>query len=96
MGVRENITEGKYKSKIPYSKETRKEWQMDNSRLCHIVFKTDLEQENGIYRATGDRTDHIDALFDKAWSEGHSSGLMEVVYHYEELLELIRKFTNEI
>lgn len=31
-----------------------------------------------------------DAIYAKAWSDGHSSGYSEIEYHYIELAELVR------
>jgi hypothetical protein len=47
-------------------------------------FRKALEEENGL-------TNHpkADDLWIKAWDKGHSSGLSEVAWQYEDLLDLV-------
>jgi hypothetical protein len=47
-------------------------------------FKHDLAIENGI-----ENHPKLDKLWEKAWEHGHSSGLSEVKYWFEDLIELI-------
>lgn len=64
-----------------YSEALRKH----NSRMKAIRegFKAALSEHYG----TGHR-EIDDRVYDKAWQEGHSSGLHEVEVHYEDLAEL--------
>ncbi len=48
-------------------------------------FQADLEKENDVVAHP-----KVQLLWDKVWERGHSSGLLEVVYHYEDLAELIQ------
>lgn len=65
-------------------REKRKEyWREDG--LLFSQFKCDLEAENGM--ADNPKRE---ALFSKAWEHGHSSGLCDVLFWYEDLLELVK------
>ncbi|HYG36762.1 MAG TPA: hypothetical protein VEC99_18360 [Clostridia bacterium] len=65
-------------------KRLRAEYNADVSRLEQVVFKSDLE-------AAHDLADHPkkDLLWAKAWGQGHSSGLSDVLYWYSDLAELL-------
>lgn len=56
----------------------------DEARLV-VQFQADLEEENGVKGHP-----KAEKLFDLAWGYGHSSGLNEVMQHYEELVELLK------
>lgn len=62
----------------------RREWLDEQDRLIEAM-KAELAAEHGVPR---------DAKFDKAWiiawSFGHSSGLPEVRYYFDEIVELIK------
>ena len=47
-------------------------------------FKNDLAIDNGI-----ENHPKLDLLFSKAWEHGHSGGLSEVKYYFEDFIELI-------
>lgn len=65
-------------------KKAREAYRRDVNRLEHEVFRADLEAEYGT-------ADHPKAqkLWDKAWEHGHSGGLNNVLYWYDEFYELI-------
>ncbi len=48
-------------------------------------FQADLEEENGLIGHP-----KAEVLWAKAWEQGHSCGLLEVVGCYEDLLELVQ------
>jgi erythromycin esterase-like protein len=62
----------------------RREWLDEQAREIEAM-KAELAAEHGVPR---------DAKFEKAWnaawSFGHSSGLPEVRYYFEELVEIIK------
>jgi len=57
-----------------------------NARLDECV--EDLALENGISRA------QADIVWHKAWEDGHSSGIQDVLYHFDELLDICEKFAK--
>ena len=61
----------------------RTAYNADRGRL-EIQFRADVEAENGM-------TGHPKAalLWNKAWANGHSAGLSDVLTHYEDLVELV-------
>jgi hypothetical protein len=64
--------------------QRRREWLVEQDRQIEEM-KAELAAEHGVPR---------DAKFEKAWnaawSFGHSSGLPEVRYYFEELVEIIK------
>lgn len=84
MDVRKFMEQGRYKNKIAYSKETRKEYQAEESRI-YEEFRVDLAIEHGLVDHPKEKI-----LFEMAWSHGHASGYSEVVTFYEELVNLIK------
>lgn len=94
VDVLEKIKNGSYNTKYPKDikdKEERRIAMQAYREECSrkdMVFKEDLETEFGT-------TDYSkkDAVFRKAWEDGHASGLTEVYYEYSELVELI-DFSN--
>lgn len=64
--------------------EEEREYREETSRL-YQKFKDDLFKENGV---TGNPKAQM--AYDMAYDRGHSSGLEEVVYYFEELVELIK------
>ena len=55
------------------------------SRAKHEQFKNDIALVNGL-----DNHPKLDDLWQKAWEHGHSCGLHEVRYYFEDLMELIK------
>jgi hypothetical protein len=57
----------------------------DSKRLKELQFRADLEAEFGM-------AGHPKAgkIWDKAWEDGHSYGLVEVVNTYAELVDLLK------
>ena len=53
--------------------------------LHHVVFKEDLRQEYSHSQKIGD------LIFDKAWEDGHSSGLSEVASYYGDISDFVDK-----
>lgn len=62
----------------------RNKHREDAERLVE-AFKADLLAEHEL-------TDHpkADLVFNKAWSSGHANGLIEVLYDFEDLVELVK------
>lgn len=84
--IYDNIKAGKYDNKVPYVRHSKDKeaWQAyrDGERAAINLFKQDLEEDYGT-------NNHplADSLWRKAWEDGHSSGLHEVVGHYNDLVE---------
>lgn len=84
MSVRKNLENGAYKSKLDYN-ANRLLYSKDEGRLCE-VFRLDLLEENGVsYHPKADK------VWQLAWAHGHSAGLYEVLYYFEEFVELIKE-----
>jgi hypothetical protein len=93
MDTRENLKAGKYKTKLAYpdrnvySKEEfralRTAWQRDNQRLEHDVLKADLFEE---WKVSGPKAEK---LWERSWDRGHADGLHQVIWEFEDLVELI-------
>ena len=103
--IRDKILKGDYVSKLSYpSKSTSvdehsrsmylddiRTYREDQNRL-YGEFKADcwfcIEYELGKKLAVN----QFDAIFNKAWSDGHSSGYLEIFYKLRELFDVIREF----
>lgn len=76
----------KYKNPLTYEdyKVDKAAYNSTEAGLLKM-FEEDLADEFGM-------TDHPKRhlLFSKAWDSGHSSGLNDVLYWYEEMVELVR------
>jgi len=93
------IKNGEYDSKLQYpphrsiqaESEEREVWREDTRRLKQ-VFKDDLRKyfETELGRPITD--DQFDAMFDKVWEDGHSSGYNEVLIYASELVDVVRLF----
>lgn len=81
--MEDRITAGEFENKVPFSKETRVAYREENRRLEQL-FREESLKSVGLedYKLK-------DRVFDKAWSDGHSSGYMEVYFHLIELSHLI-------
>ena len=66
-------------------REAQTAYRNETYRLHHIVFKEDLRQEYGHDQKIGD------LIFDKAWEDGHSSGLSEVTSYYGDISDFVGK-----
>lgn len=77
------IEDGEFKNKVPYSKETREAYRADERRLEKLFREAALKSVGLEDYKLKDR------VFDKAWSDGHSYGYMEVYNHLVELAHLI-------
>lgn len=64
--------------------EARAQWRAEENRMT-MKLKADLEEEFGM-------TGHpkADALWHKAWQDGHSGGYSEVTNIYSDLVELAK------
>lgn len=64
--------------------EAKRAYNAEVHRLEQVVFREDLEAEYGT-------KDHklAQKLWDKAWEHGHSDGLNNVLYWYDEFAEFI-------
>jgi len=58
--------------------------RQNESREKTNQFKNDLALVNGI-----ENHPKLNELWDKAWEHGHSSGLHDVKYYFEDLMELL-------
>jgi hypothetical protein len=93
VDTRANLKAGKYKSKLAYpdkavhSKEDfrrhRAAWQDDTRRLERDVLKADLFEE---WKVSGKKAEMV---WDRAWDRGHGDGLEQVVWEFEDLVELV-------
>lgn len=104
--IRERIKAGEFENQVPYperpklDRETMNDRQIREAREAHTAklqeyhkgsndairrFRGALEEEHKM-------TKHPkrDRLWDLAWDEGHSSGLVNVVHWYEELVDLAK------
>ena len=80
-----------FQDSVDYVTEQEEEYQKIKDAYgkmeseLHQQFRKDLEEENGM-------TDHLkrDALFNKAWEDGHSSGINEVALVYSDLVDLVK------
>jgi hypothetical protein len=85
--MKDSIDAGHYDSELPSgaNAEERKLRRADERRL-KAVFASDLIEAAGV-------TGHPKAqrCFDLAWEYGHSGGLQDVRYYFEELVELIKE-----
>lgn len=72
-----------FNASLPAWIEAHEKYRMENHRLEQL-FQKDAIDEVGL-------TNHPKAqkIFDKAWADGHSGGLENVMYHLEELADLI-------
>jgi hypothetical protein len=66
-------------------REAQNTYRAENRRLHHEVFKEDLRQDYNHGQKIGD------LIFERAWADGHSSGLHEVAGYYEELSDFVDK-----
>jgi len=86
MSVRDKITNGKYT--LTHDQHHAAGSMAAIRRANHLLknnLKQDLLSENKL-------TNHpkADKIFDLAWEYGHANGLLEVVGHFEEFMELIK------
>lgn len=86
MTVQEKIANNEYTPEIKFSRDTRKEYN-EQERLLMKQFKADLLSEIGFDNVEGNN-----ALFNMAWENGHSCGLLNVVFEAEQLADLVRSF----
>lgn len=89
MNVFDKERAGLYKNNLPYSGkkgdvEVRRAHGVEEARIV-AEFRSDLEMEFGM-------AGHVkaDALFSRAWEDGHAYGLSEVASRYADLVELAR------
>ena len=83
--VAQNIVNGKYKNNVPYTKDTRAAYGAEEGRLLKL-FWDDVREE---FDLDPNNSKH-ERMLSIAWDRGHSSGLHEVLYHVEELAELVK------
>ena len=63
--------------------DMRKEYNAEENRLSNL-FKCDLEKE---FDMVGHPKSEI--LFHKAWEDGHSGGMIDVLNEYDDLIDLV-------
>ena len=94
-----------YDSKLPFPlyKKSRTEqeivddqvmikaWREDEKRL-HRIFKDDLRKyiETDVGKPITDK--QFDAIFNKAWDDGHASGYSEVLIYTSDIVDVIATF----
>lgn len=83
MDIEQNIKDGKYEAKAPYTKENRAKWCEEMASMARLL-RHDLEEEY----ATANHP-KAQLLWDKAWEAGHSEGYESVRWNYSDLHELI-------
>ena len=88
--VADKLKAGAYTNKVPYcgirvDAARHQAYREEENRLT-VQFRLDLEEENG---TGGLSKGKRDALWAKAWADGHASGLSEVAIHYSDLAELM-------
>jgi len=79
----DRINAGEFANNVPYSKETREAYREEERRVTQL-FREEALKDVGL-----DDYKLKDRVFGKAWSDGHSSGYMEVYFHLVELAHLI-------
>lgn len=88
MNLRDKLNKDHYTTKLPHGTNgstERDAYRADQQRL-ETEFRVDLIDTY----ETHPLPDAVEtALYDKAYSDGHSSGHHEVAYHYEELATLV-------
>ena len=80
--IDEKIDEFYAKSSEMFKEHQRK--RNNETRIKTEQFKNDLALVNGL-----ENHPKLDKLWNKAWEHGHSSGLHEVRYYFENLMELL-------
>ena len=85
-----------YNNKLPYTdRRIDREAYRQEDRRIEQQFRIDLENAYGIRVETGSPNFQIlrhplaDRLWAKAWEHGHANGFNEVLYWYDELVELV-------
>ena len=81
--MEKRIRDGELDNKLPYSRETR-EAHRTETHLLEALFKAEALKAVGL-----ENYPLRDKVADKAWSDGHSSGYMEVYHQLVELAEMI-------
>jgi hypothetical protein len=82
MDMRVNIETGKYDSKMSF-KENREAWQLERAELME-VFKEDLFESCEVSSSP-----KVEKAYRLAWDYGHACGFTDVVYHFENFVELL-------
>lgn len=79
----DRINSGEFENNVPYSKNTREAYRAEESRVTQL-FREEAIKDVGLedYKLK-------DRVFDKAWSDGHSSGYVEVYWQLVELVPLV-------
>lgn len=86
VGTKKQIDEKVLEISEKSSKLYREHQQKINTESGRKIqaFKMDLAIVNGV-----ENNPKLDLLWGKAWEHGHSSGLSDVKYYFEDLVELI-------
>lgn len=110
MKIEHKINARKYESKLPYptyvrrvqaggNEEKRIEYtkqirayREDDQRLREVYKKDLFDYANEEY---GFNAKQAQFLFDYAWEHGHSGGLHDVLYYFDDLLQMCKKVREE-
>lgn len=81
----DRINGGAYENNVPYSKDTREAYRIEERRLTQL-FREESLKDVGLedYKLK-------DRVFDKAWSDGHATGYESVYWELVDLARLINE-----
>lgn len=87
MSIYDKIKNDTYKNSKPFSSDpaVRSAYRAEGTRL-HAEFKKDLEEE---FADSSWPQSVLNALYSKAWEDGHASGCHEVAGVYSDLIALV-------
>lgn len=98
--ILDNIKEGKYNNTKPFPNkdvtgDVRAKMVTEHIQEQTKVYNLFVTDINTIVTTEyGFNESQIKVLFDRAWDEGHSEGLEQVVYELQEILDLIQEFNE--
>jgi hypothetical protein len=107
--IYKNITDGKYNTQLPYppyrpdkiertkmqenDKVMREAYRKDDTRL-QSIFALDLRDYINSKLRTSLTTEQWQAVWHKAWEDGHSSGYNEILMVVSDLIDIIKTFVG--
>lgn len=98
--ILDNIKEGRYDNTKPFpdkdvTGDRRAKMVTEHIQEETRVFNLYVADINTLITTEyGYNKSQIKILFDRAWDEGHSDGLEQVVYELQEILDLIQDFNE--
>ena len=83
----ERINAKTYKREVPLKSDGSKDWKAYRELLnkTNLQFKHDLVEAYGVAN-----NPNVEKAYRLAWENGHAFGYGEVVYHFDQLVELLR------